>query len=182
MAVGNDEEKEAVAKEEATVTGVEGGEEDEKKRETALREAPKMTNTFSWQHVNYVISTGGGKTRKLLDDVSGFVSPGKLTALMGESGAGKVRLVLCQVYLGCDLNDDFRKTTLLNVLAERVDTGVITGDRFFNGQPLPADFQAQTGYCQQMDTHEPTSSVREALRFSARLRQPSSVPIKEKDD
>lgn len=46
MAVGNDEEKEAVAKEEATVTGVEGVEEDEKKKETALREAPKMTNTF----------------------------------------------------------------------------------------------------------------------------------------
>ena len=98
MAVGNDEEKEAVAKEEATITGVEGGEEDEKKKETALREAPKMTNTFSWQHVNYVISAGGGKTRKLLDDVSGFVSPGKLTALMGESGAGKVRLVLCHLY------------------------------------------------------------------------------------
>jgi ATP-binding cassette subfamily G (WHITE) protein 2 (SNQ2) len=75
----------------------------------------------------------------------------------------------------------FSQTTLLNVLAERVDTGVVTGNRFFNGHPLPSDFQAQTGYCQQMDTHEPTSSVREALRFSARLRRPSSVPISEKD-
>ncbi|KAJ3555176.1 hypothetical protein NP233_g12270 [Leucocoprinus birnbaumii] len=160
-AVAPDEEKKAALKEEATVTGGDE-EEDEKKKEAALKDAPKMTNTFSWQNVNYVISAGRGKTRKLLDDVSGFVSPGKLTALMGESGAGK--------------------TTLLNVLAERVDTGVVTGDRFFNGQPLPADFQAQTGYCQQMDTHEPTSSVREALRFSARLRQPSSVPTQEKDD
>ncbi|KXN81251.1 Brefeldin A resistance protein [Leucoagaricus sp. SymC.cos] len=149
MAVGSDEEKKAVAKEETTVVGNKGAEEDEKKKEAALKEAPKMTNVFSWQHLNYVISTGRGKTRKLLDDVSGFVSPGKLTALMGESGSGKA--------------------------------GVVTGDRFFNGQPLPADFQAQTGYCQQMDTHEPTSSVREALRFSARLRQPSSVPVAEKD-
>lgn len=106
MAVGNDEEKEAVAKEETTVT--EGVEEDEKK-EAALREAPKMTNTFSWQHMNYVISAGGGKTRKLLDNVSGFVSPGKLTALMGESGAGKVRFVLCQVYLEYDVDDDLRQ-------------------------------------------------------------------------
>ncbi|KAF9045201.1 hypothetical protein BJ165DRAFT_1309781, partial [Panaeolus papilionaceus] len=31
------------------------------------------------------------------------------------------------------------------------------------------------------DTHVPLATVREALRFSARLRQPSSVPISEKD-
>jgi ATP-binding cassette subfamily G (WHITE) protein 2 (SNQ2) len=77
---------------------------------------------------------------------------------------------------------DFRlKTTLLNVLAERAGTGIITGDRFFNGQALPVDFQAQTGYCQQMDTHVPLTTVREALVFSARLRQPASVPTSEKD-
>ena len=73
------------------------------------------------------------------------------------------------------------KTTLLNVLAERSGAGIITGDRFFNGQALPVDFQAQTGYCQQMDTHVPLTTVREALVFSARLRQPASVPTSEKD-
>ena len=72
------------------------------------------------------------------------------------------------------------QTTLLNVLAHRADVGVITGDQFVNGQALPADFQAQTGYCQQMDTHEPTSTVREAVLFSAVLRQPQSVPMEEK--
>jgi len=71
---------------------------------------------------------------------------------------------------------------LLNALSERIEAGNMTGDRFFNGQALPVDFQAQTGYCQQMDTHVPTTTVREALRFSARLRQPSSVPVSEKDD
>ena len=50
-----------------------------------------------------------------------------------------------------------------------------------NGQALPADFQAQTGYCQQTDTHEPTSSVREAILFSAVLRQPQNVPMVEKE-
>ncbi len=60
----------------------------------------------------------------LLSNVSGYVAPGKLTALMGESGAGK--------------------TTLLNVLAQRTDTGVVTGDRLVNGKPLPADFQSQS--------------------------------------
>ena len=120
----------------------------------ALAEAPTMTDVFSWQHMEYVVPLGKGEHRRLLDDVSGFVAPGKLTALMGESGAGK--------------------TTLLNVLAERVSTGVVTGDRLVNGQPLPADFQAQTGYVQQTDTHVPTSTVREALLFSAKMRQPLS--------
>ena len=78
---------------------------------------------FSFQHLQYVVPVDKG-TRKLLDDVSGYVRPGKLTALMGESGAGK--------------------TTLLNVLAERTTGGVVTGDRFMNGHPLPSDFQAHT--------------------------------------
>lgn len=95
MAVGTDEEKKAVTGEETTVNANRDNEGDEeKKKEQVLKEAPKMTNTFSWQHLNYIISAGrGGKKRKLLDGISGFVSPGKLTALMGESGAGKVRLI-----------------------------------------------------------------------------------------
>ncbi|KAK0449820.1 pleiotropic drug resistance ABC transporter [Desarmillaria tabescens] len=115
---------------------------------------------FSWQHLQYTVPISGEEDRRLLDDVSGYVVPGKVTALMGESGAGK--------------------TTLLNVLAERITTGVVTGDRFVNGQSLPPDFQAQTGYCQQLDTHVPSATVREALLFSAKLRQPPSVPLVEK--
>ncbi|KAK7045764.1 ATP-binding cassette transporter snq2 [Paramarasmius palmivorus] len=119
------------------------------------------SDIFSWQGISYTVPVGGGEMRRLLNNVSGFVAPGKLTALMGESGAGK--------------------TTLLNVLAERVDVGVVTGDKFVNGHPLPSDFQAQTGYCQQLDTHVPEATVHEALMFSAKLRQPYSVPIAEKE-
>jgi ATP-binding cassette subfamily G (WHITE) protein 2 (SNQ2) len=89
----------------------------------AMKEQP-MKDIFSWSHINYVVSVGRGEHRRLLDDVSGYVKPGKLTLLMGSSGAGK--------------------TTLLNVLAERAEGGVVTGDRFVNGQRLPRDFQAQT--------------------------------------
>jgi len=53
--------------------------------------AEKMADTFSWEGLNYKVPIGGGAERKLLNDVSGYVIPGKLTALMGESGAGKVR-------------------------------------------------------------------------------------------
>ena len=86
--------------------------------------APRMTDIFSWKDVTYIVPIPGKEDRMLLSNVSGYVAPGKLTALMGESGAGK--------------------TTLLNVLAQRTDTGVVTGDRLVNGKPLPADFQSQS--------------------------------------
>lgn len=58
--------------------------------------------------------------------------------------------------------------------------GIVTGDMLVNGKPLPISFQRQTGYVQQQDTHSATSTVREALVFSALLRQPASVPREEK--
>lgn len=98
--------------------------------------------------------------RRLLDHVSGWVKPGTLTALMGVSGAGK--------------------TTLLDVLAQRGTLGVVTGDMLISGRPLDASFQRKTGYVQQLDLHLETTSVREALQFSAMLRQPKTVSRKEK--
>lgn len=116
---------------------------------------------FSWQHVNYTVPVKGG-TRQLLCDVQGYVKPGTMTALMGESGAGK--------------------TTLLNVLSQRISVGVITGDMLVNGRALDDSFQRRTGYVQQQDLHLSESTVREALRFAARLRQPSHIPDAEKMD
>ena len=51
-----------------------------------------------------------------------------------------------------------------------------------NRQPLPRGFQRSTGYVQQQDLHLETSTVREALRFSALLRQPASTSQQEKFD
>ena len=53
-------------------------------------EKPGRADTFSWKNIQYEVPISRGKMRKLLDDVSGYVAPGKLTALMGETGAGKV--------------------------------------------------------------------------------------------
>ncbi|ODQ78977.1 hypothetical protein BABINDRAFT_38339 [Babjeviella inositovora NRRL Y-12698] len=116
---------------------------------------------FSWSHVDYTIDIQGEK-RKLLDDIQGFVKPGTLTALMGESGAGK--------------------TTLLNVLSQRTDIGVVTGNMLVNGSQLTHSFHRSTGYVQQQDLHVAELTVRESLRFSARLRRPASVPDLEKLD
>lgn len=74
------------------------------------------------------------------------------------------------------------KTTLLDVLANRVTTGVITGDMLVDGRNRDESFQRQTGYAQQQDLHLHTSTVREALVFSALLRQPPNYTRKEKLD
>jgi ABC-type multidrug transport system ATPase subunit len=116
--------------------------------------------TFSWHHIDYTVPVKGG-SRQLLNDVAGIVKPGHLTALMGSSGAGK--------------------TTLLDVLARRKTIGKIDGHIYMNGENLADDFERLTGYCEQMDVHNPNATVREALQFSAYLRQPAHVPKKEKD-
>lgn len=60
--------------------------------------------------------------------------------------------------------------------------GVITGDILVNGLPRGKSFQRTTGYVQQQDIHLETSTVREALRFSAVLRQPTAIPMQDKID
>ncbi|KAJ5233124.1 ABC multidrug transporter A-2 [Penicillium chermesinum] len=119
----------------------------------------KQTSIFHWENVCYDIKIKG-QPRRILDGVDGWVKPGTLTALMGVTGAGK--------------------TSLLDVLANRVTTGVITGDMLVDGRPRDGSFQRKTGYVQQQDLHLETSTVREALTFSALLRQPHSIPYKEK--
>jgi ATP-binding cassette subfamily G (WHITE) protein 2 (SNQ2) len=71
--------------------------------------------------------------------------------------------------------------TLLDVLAGRKNIGFVSGDILVNGRPTDKSFQRGTAYVEQLDTHEYTATVREALRFSAYLRQPASVSKEEKD-
>ena len=151
-----DEEKAAAANNEKLEDLTSGSESDQEAKGIA-----KNDTVFTYQHVNYTIPTSDGE-RQLLQDIQGYVRPGKLTALMGASGAGK--------------------TTLLNTLAQRINFGVVTGDFLVDGHPLPRSFQRATGFAEQQDVHEPTATVREALRFSALLRQPEEVPVADKYD
>lgn len=70
--------------------------------------------------------------------------------------------------------------SLLDVLAQRKDSGDIYGSVLIDGRPQGIGFQRTTGYCEQVDVHEGTSTVKEALIFSALLRQNSTVPQEEK--
>lgn len=58
--------------------------------------------------------------------------------------------------------------------------GVISGSMLVDGNPRDDSFQRQTGYVQQQDLHLHTSTVREALSFSALLRQPPKYSRAEK--
>ncbi|KAJ8067991.1 hypothetical protein OCU04_003570 [Sclerotinia nivalis] len=131
-------------------TKVEGGSDDQLVRNTSV---------FTWKNLTYTVKTPSGD-RILLDNVQGWVKPGMLGALMGSSGAGK--------------------TTLLDVLAQRKTDGTVKGSILVDGRPLSVSFQRSAGYCEQLDVHEPFATVREALEFSALLRQPRTTPDAEK--
>ncbi|KAL2786105.1 ABC-2 type transporter-domain-containing protein [Aspergillus keveii] len=117
------------------------------------------TSVFTWKNLVYTVKTPSGN-RVLLDNIYGWVKPGMLGALMGSSGAGK--------------------TTLLDVLAQRKTEGTIQGTVLVDGRELPVSFQRMAGYCEKLDVHEPFATVREALEFSALLRQPGHIARDEK--
>ncbi|KAF9889523.1 hypothetical protein FE257_007233 [Aspergillus nanangensis] len=118
-------------------------------------------STFTWDNMELFVQIGK-EQRKLLNGVSGHCKPGTLTALVGASGAGK--------------------STLLTALTQRPTGGKLTGTMYVDGQPINKQFNRRIGYCQQMDIHDESSTIREAFEFSAHLRQSIETPEKEKLD
>jgi ABC-type multidrug transport system ATPase subunit len=153
----NDEEKVASSDDNAALARGQASSGDD----SSFNRLSSSERCFTWQNVEYTVPYGNG-TRKLLNGVNGYAKPGVMIALMGASGAGK--------------------TTLLNTLAQRQKMGVVSGDMLVDGHPLGTDFQRGTGFCEQMDLHDNTSTIREAFEFSAILRQPRDVPRQEKID
>lgn len=146
-------------KKEKDLANLDAAEIAKRQQEVAANLLDASDEVFYWKDVCYDIKIKG-EPRRLLNYVDGWVKPGTTTALMGASGAGK--------------------TTLLDTLANRVTMGVVHGMMFVNGIPRDDGFQRSTGYAMQQDLHLETSTVREALVFSAILRQPYSTPYKEK--
>ncbi|EAQ90162.1 hypothetical protein CHGG_06781 [Chaetomium globosum CBS 148.51] len=129
--------------------------------ESAFKGLTGSDRVFTWEDVIYTVPTAAGPKR-LLNGVNGYAKPGVMVALMGASGAGK--------------------TTLLNTLSQRQTVGVVSGDMLVDGKPLGNDFQRSTGFVEQMDLHEESATVREAIEFSALLRQSRDIPRQEKLD
>lgn len=95
---------------------------------------------------------------QILSGLSGSVEAGTMMAILGPSGAGK--------------------STFLDVLAGQAKTGQVTGNISFS---LPGGSQEPViiGFVEQSDILPATSTVREALMFSARLKLPEYLSNEE---
>lgn len=108
---------------------------------------------LAWEDLTYSI-----KGKPILKGVSGSIKSGELWCIMGPSGAGK--------------------SSLMNVLAGRIKRGKdiqLGGQISANDAPINEAFRTQIAYVMQEDALFPTSTPREALQFSAKMRLPSSV-------
>ena len=137
----------------------------------------KQTSIFQWKNICYDIHLKK-EQRRILDRVDGWVKPGTLTVLM-VSAAHNWGVLVLRIEQG---PSGAGKTTLLDVLATRDTIGVASGEALVDGRPRDISFQRKTGYAQQQDIHLETSTVREALRFNAVLRQPSRISRKQKQE
>lgn len=102
------------------------------------------------------------ETKKvLLSDLTGYVEPGQLLAIMGPSGAGK--------------------TSLLNALSGRTDPGKLLGNIRYNGltkEEICGDGQPGA-FVEQNDLFYKTLTVREHLMYQAQLRLPGPQAARE---
>ncbi|KAL8833162.1 MAG: hypothetical protein Q9170_004464 [Blastenia crenularia] len=130
-----------------------------KEEDGSVPQTANSDEVFTWTNVEYSVPYEGSQ-RKLLNSVHGYAKPGVMIALMGASGAGK--------------------TTLLNTLSQRQTMGVVAGDMLVDGRPLGKEFQRITGFVEQQDIHDGTATIREAIEFSAILRQERHISKEDK--
>jgi len=127
--------------------------------------------TFTWDNITIVKEDFGasclkrkkGVTKTILHNVSGYVRPGQLLAIMGASGAGK--------------------STLLNALTFRNLSGltVVSGARYANGNQItPNSLTSVSAYIQQDDLFIGSLTVKEHLTFQALVRMDKEIPYKER--
>ncbi|KAI7843801.1 hypothetical protein COHA_002699 [Chlorella ohadii] len=122
--------------------------------------------TVVFRQVTYEVRAGRGRARRwqpLLHDVSGYVAPQELTALMGPSGSGK--------------------STLLDLLAGRKTAGRLaegSSIRFNGRRPTSAMLRREVGYVEQTESLLPLFTPSEMLLYTSELKHPHTMPRKDK--
>eukprot|EP00586_Coscinodiscus_wailesii_P011722 CAMPEP_0172513710 /NCGR_PEP_ID=MMETSP1066-20121228/254574_1 /TAXON_ID=671091 /ORGANISM="Coscinodiscus wailesii, Strain CCMP2513" /LENGTH=472 /DNA_ID=CAMNT_0013294091 /DNA_START=61 /DNA_END=1480 /DNA_ORIENTATION=+ len=128
--------------------------------------SPREGKEIIWKNVNMTV--GGNKKkegRQLLTNVWGCVPKREMTAIMGPSGAGK--------------------TSLLNILAGRIRSGgsvTVSSHVRLNKyvvDPTKINVRKQIAFVTQDDSLFVTSTPRECIRFSAKLRLPRDTTNEE---
>ena len=97
----------------------------------------------------------------ILNKITGYFSHGRLTGIMGPSGAGK--------------------TSLMEIISGQSKSGNVTGNLFLNGNPSDINtIKKRAGFVFQDDVILKTMTVKEALYMSALLRLPENISNEEK--
>lgn len=119
---------------------------------------------LQFQDLKCIVPDGPRKWKRrrktVLDGLNGCFKAGKLTAILGPSGAGK--------------------TSLLNALSGYRTEGV-SGSLLVNGSPRNEQlFRDMSCYIFQDDVHQQCLTVREIMMFSAGLKLPSYISCHER--
>ena len=110
---------------------------------------------LTFKDLTYSVDLGKKQgTKVILDGISGCFKPGRLTALFGASGCGK--------------------TSLMDVLARRKNTGTIEGEIRFAGAPCNKENTKHLcGYVEQFDNLVEVLTVEQMLMYTAELKLPA---------
>ena len=101
--------------------------------------------------------------KTILDDLTGYFIHGRLTGIMGPSGAGK--------------------TSLMEVISNQSKTGEVRGNFYLNGNEVDIEkIKKISGFVFQDDIILRTMTVYEALYMSALLKLPETTSIEEKKE
>lgn len=148
---------------------------------------PGIDITFENLSLNIHI---GKETLSVVDNVTGRIKAQTMTALMGGSGAGKLKSphffrkvaypnpIFCLPPLFVLFNC-LGKTSLLNALCGRAFYGDVTGQIYLNGHRSDSgfaeNFKDAIGFVPQDDIVYPELTVRENLLYAGRFRLPKGT-------
>jgi len=100
--------------------------------------------------------------KSVLSNVSFYIKPGTMTLILGPPGGGK--------------------TSLFNILTNRITKGQISGEVLFNGKEInPINHNRMVSYVNQLDIHLAPLTLKQTLMFSAECQMPEDTTYEEKE-
>ena len=100
--------------------------------------------------------------KSVLSNVSFYLKPGTMNLILGPPGCGK--------------------TSLFNILSNRVKMGKWSGEVLFNGKEInPVNHPRMVSYINQLDIHLAPLTVKQTLMFSAECQMPEFTTYEERE-